>query len=326
MSAAAELRPGRTCPTGYGYSPDEFVRAPELHAETLYVVGGLYGNSSALDAVEALALRELTPVRLVFNGDFHWFDVQPEIFSDIHGRVLEHVALRGNVETELAGEDAAAGCGCAYPEDVSDAHVEWSNQIMQRLHASAHKALDAARPSLIGLPMHLVAQVGGARIGIVHGDATSLAGWNFSREQLDDPSRRAINEQIFRQSEVTLFASSHTCSPVLRRFKMNGKECGVINNGAAGMPNFSGTRHGVISRIATTPAPPFLPVLIERIFQVDGENLYVAAVALDYDDAAWQQQFCADWPVSSPASLSYLERIQNGPAYRIDQAYPPGFK
>lgn len=326
MSASIEARPGRTCPIGYGYSPDEFARAPALHVETLYVVGGLYGNRYALDAVEALALRERTPARLVFNGDFHWFDVQPQIFGDIHARVLEHIALRGNVETELAGDDAAAGCGCAYPDDTSDDQVAWSNQIMVRLHATAQQALAAARPSLIDLPMYLLAQVGAARIGIVHGDATSLAGWNFSRDQLDNPSRRAINEQIFRQSEVTLFASSHTCLPALRRFKVNGKECGVINNGAAGMPNFSRTRHGVISRIAMTPAPSFLPVLTERIFKVDGDNLYVAAVALCYDDAAWQQQFCTDWPADSPASLSYLQRMKNGPAYRIDQAYPPGFK
>ena len=319
-------RPGRLCPMAYRYAADVFVRPPELESETLYVIGGLYGNRFALDAVEALARREPIRPTLIFNGDFHWFDVQPAIFADIHQRVLDHVALRGNVETELASDDATAGCGCAYPEQVSDDEVARSNQIMVGLHDTAQRALAEARTALIGLPMHLLAQVGNARIGIVHGDATNLAGWDFSREQLDDPSRRALNEQIFRKSEVTLFASAHTCLPVLRRFRMSGKECGVINNGAAGMPNFSATRHGVFSRIGLTPAPAFLPVLAERVFHVDGQDLYAAAIALEYNHAGWLKQFTTDWPAGSPAQMSYRDRILNGPAYTMAQAYPPDFK
>ena len=68
-------RPGRTCPTAYRYSPRVFDRAPEIEADTLYVAGGLYGNVEALAAIAALAAREPGPVTLVFNGDFHWFDV-----------------------------------------------------------------------------------------------------------------------------------------------------------------------------------------------------------------------------------------------------------
>jgi hypothetical protein len=32
--------------------------------------------------------------------------------------------------------------------------------------------------------MHRVAEVGGARIGIVHGDAESLSGWSYSAQAL----------------------------------------------------------------------------------------------------------------------------------------------
>ena len=38
--------------------------------------------------------------------------------------------------------------------------------------------------------MHLVAQVGALRIGIVHGDAAALAGWRFAQDELDNPKRR----------------------------------------------------------------------------------------------------------------------------------------
>jgi hypothetical protein len=224
--------PGRSCPSSYGYGPGVFLRAADITAETLYVVGGLYGNPFALDAVEVLAAAEAKPPHCVFNGDFHWFDRDPVVFADLHRRVLQHTALRGNVETELASDDDAAGCGCGYPDEVSDAEVAWSNQVMRSLRASAVSALGDQRSALAALPMHLLAQVGDARIGIVHGDAKSLAGWDFSRERLDDPARRAINEQVFRKSEVSLFASSHTCLPVLRRFNVDGRACGVINNGA----------------------------------------------------------------------------------------------
>ena len=42
--AAAQPGPGRVCPVEYRYPPKVFDRAPEIVADTLYVVGGLYGN------------------------------------------------------------------------------------------------------------------------------------------------------------------------------------------------------------------------------------------------------------------------------------------
>jgi hypothetical protein len=63
--------PGRSCPLHYRYAPAAFARAPEARCDVLYVVGGLYGNEPALDAVLALFERERGNKRLVFNGDFH---------------------------------------------------------------------------------------------------------------------------------------------------------------------------------------------------------------------------------------------------------------
>ena len=317
---------GRTCPASYGYGPGVFLRPPELHASTLYVIGGLYGNPFALDAVEALTSHESVAPHLVFNGDFHWFDLDAHVFADIHHRVLQHGVVRGNVETELAADDDTAGCGCGYPDDVDDADVERSNDIIIALRTTAKAALGSERNAMSALPMHLLAQVGAARIGIVHGDANSLAGWDFSRQLLDDPARRGLNEQFFRKSEVSVFASSHTCVPVLRRFNVGGRECGVINNGAAGMPNFAGTQFGIVTRISLTPAPTTLTVLHQRLFRVDDTDLYVAAIALDYDHAAWRARFLADWPAGSAANRSYLQRIEQGPAYSPAQAYQSGFK
>ena len=57
LARAARARPeapGRSCPLHYLYSPRALARAPDLAARTVYVVGGLYGNPMALDAVEIL--------------------------------------------------------------------------------------------------------------------------------------------------------------------------------------------------------------------------------------------------------------------------------
>jgi len=171
MSAA-----GRSCPLDYRYAPEVLARPAELEAKTLYVIGGLYGNRPALEAVLTLAENEPGPVTLVFNGDFNWFNVDLQGFQSINEAVLKHCALRGNVETELAREEAGDGCGCAYPDWVDDATVARSNAIMRCLRETARQCPEL-RERLSALPMHSVAQVGGLRIGIVHGDAESLAGW-----------------------------------------------------------------------------------------------------------------------------------------------------
>src|SRR3954469_5636545 len=97
LSGPAAL-PGRACPADYRYSPAAFDRPPELAAELLYVVGGLYGNVAALDAVARLADREPQPPVIVFNGDFHALDADPGWFLEVDDRVAAHPAIRGNVE------------------------------------------------------------------------------------------------------------------------------------------------------------------------------------------------------------------------------------
>jgi hypothetical protein len=291
--------PGRNCPLAYRYSPEVFRRAPELEAGTLYVIGGLYGNPFALEAILELAAQESPAPTLVFNGDFNWFDVDPGGFAALNARVLGHVALRGNVETELANDADEAGCGCAYPEYVGDADVARSNAILARLRDTA-RGFPGLRERLGALPMHAVASVGGVRIAIVHGDAWSLAGWRFGEADL---AAEAI-ERAFDAADVSVFASSHTCLPVTYR-----SAAGVVaNNGAAGMPNFRGERYGLITRIATDGRADAL--YAERL-----GSIVVETLAVRYDHDRWLAQFDRLWPTGSPAAVSYRRRITDGPGY-----------
>src|SRR5688572_10224865 len=175
--------PGRSCPLSYRYGRSALRGEASLHADSLWIAGGLYGNPFALQALLQAYSEDRGTKALVFNGDFHWFDVDGADFERVNDAVLGFHATRGNVETELAAPTAEAGCGCHYPGWVGDETVRRSNRIMERLRATA-RTLPHALARLAALPMHLVAQVGAARVVIVHGDSDSLAGWAFSQETL----------------------------------------------------------------------------------------------------------------------------------------------
>jgi hypothetical protein len=312
--------PGRCCPLHYRYRAGGFAVPASASCEVLYVVGGLYGNVQALHRVFELFERERGDKRLVFNGDFHWFDVDAGAFAQIQRGVLGFDATRGNVEAELAapassdGEDA--GCGCAYPEWVGDAVVERSNRILATLRDTA-RALPGACRELAMLPMWRRIDVGECRVAVVHGDALSLSGWGFAQETLHEPAMQTVVARWFEQAKVDLFASSHTCLPVFQDVAVPGRAFAplVLNNGAAGMPNLAGACEGLLTRIATRPfeGP-------QRRFGLRRGGLHLDAIAIDYDDVAWQRSFLAQWPAGSYAHASYWSRISAGTDHTIDDA------
>ncbi len=336
--------PGRSCPLHYRYGPGALAGAAAQPAQSLFIAGGLYGNEPALQ--ELLALYAAEPGRpgidkhLVFNGDFNWFNVDAAAFERLNTAVLQHTALRGNVETEIAateaqtmsgeGADADAGCGCAYPAWVGDAVVERSNRILQRLRGTAAQ-FPALQQALAALPMWARFQVGAMRVAVVHGDAESLAGWGFAAEHLADAGHRRRLQHWFDQAEVDAFACSHTCLPVYRGLTVPGDEAGpaggaaaaaaplVLNNGATGMPNFRGDAAGLVTRIALTPWAG--PAGTRRLGLRWGD-VHVDALAVDSAGAAWREQFLHQWPAGSDAHASYWARIVHGPDWSPAQALP----
>jgi hypothetical protein len=307
--ASALDGPGRSCPSSYGYLPVTLARAAELRVDCLWIAGGLYGNPFALEVLLERYEREWGGKALVFNGDFHWFDVDRSDFEAVNDAVLAFHATRGNVETELSNPAIGAGCGCAYPDWVDEDTVDRSNRIIERLRRTAQDVPDAL-PRLAELPMHLRIDVGDARIAIVHGDASSLAGWDFSQERLAEPAGIAAALRAFETAEVQVFASSHTCLPVLQSF---GGGRVLVNNGAAGMPNFRGELFGLATRIALSPAD-------DSFYGVQIGDLYVDAIPLHYDLSTWERRFLAQWPPGTDAHASYYRRIVHGPAYASGEA------
>lgn len=301
---------GRFCPIHYRYRPNDLARLQPETTSTLYVIGGLYGNRFALHTSLTMTAAEISVPTICFNGDFNWFDIDDDGFNAINETVLEHTALRGNVETELAGDTDGAGCGCAYPDWIDGSTVKRSNAIMAHLQqvAARHPGLSAR---VTALPMYAAFSVGGKRVTVVHGDAESLAGWGFAQETIDQPDQRARIRHWFDAAQTNIFACTHTCLPVMRRF---GDERIVINNGAAGMPNFTDTSYGIITRIGTTPAPH------ETLYGHRCGGVHVDALAVNYPRDQWLDEFLSNWPPGSDAHRSYFGRLTNGPKYSLKQA------
>lgn len=310
--ASSGPSPGRSCPLTYQTRASTIGQATPLHADSFFIVGGLYGNLEALDAIEALAEHEVTMglprPQLVFNGDFHWFDAEPEWFARVQRRVRAHIASRGNVEAELVDPQPGAGCGCAYPAATPEQTVAWSNAIITQLQGAARHAGHRVS-DLRALPLQLRLQVGDCRIGVVHGDPDSLAGWGLELDAMPPVGESDGKlEAWFRDADVDLLASSHTCRCFAQNFP---GDRAVFNNGAAGMPVFAGDCRIMITRVARYPAvlpDDHLSTCTTRI-----RGAHVDAILLPWEREAFLRRFDQVWPPGSPAQRSYRQRITDGP-------------
>jgi hypothetical protein len=83
------------------------------------------------------------------------------------------------------------------------------------------------------------------------------------------------------------------------------------------MPNFRGTRHGIVTRVSASAAPR------GSLYGTRVGGLHVDAIAVDYDAEAFRRRFLAQWPEGSPAHDSYFRRIESGPAFDSTLAAPP---
>lgn len=301
---------GRSCPIHYRYRPESLMAEPETWPEeVLYVVGGLYGNPYALDEIEAMVARERqagASVRLLFNGDFNWFNAEADWFADINRRVLSHDAMLGNVEYELANPSEGAGCGCAYPDFVGAEVVERSNRIMSQLQTVA-----AGQPEitlrLAQLSRWRAALFGGLKVLVLHGDPESLAGWGLSHELLSDGGIDQLRHW-FEVCDADVILCTHTCLPVVWSGVVAGRRRLLLNNGAAGMGNLARDTRGLVMRLGPRPTVTD-PLMARTVGAMTG-----SLEPVNFDLAAWQQRFDQLWPPGSDAERSYRQRIAGGTA------------
>jgi hypothetical protein len=205
--------------------------------------------------------------------------------------------------------------------------VDRSNQIITRLRATAGQF-----PEVVGrlgeLPRYLTASVGGQRVGIVHGDPESLAGWRLALEAMEpgdprvrrevgwrgQPTTPAERLDWFHRADVSVFASTHTSLPYAQVVTDGRRQRLVINNGAAGLPGFADTTYGVITRLSGSYRPPAV-----SLYGTVG-LLRCDALPVRFDLARWMARFLAQWPPGSPDHRAYFGRITGGTHLRLEQA------
>ena len=311
---------GRSCPLAYRYSAEALCQEPRTVSEdVLYIIGGLYGNPWALDEIEQMALAEERQghrVKLVFNGDFNWFNASDSLFRSINSRVLDHTVSLGNVDYELANPSAGAGCGCDYPDFVDQGVVERSNGIMERLQGIAGEHPDIQK-RLSLLPRYRCLLFGGLKVLVLHGDPESLAGWGLAHESFTAGNDHKLSEW-FVASGADVIASTHTCLPVLWSGLVSERSRVVVNNGSAGMGNLLSDPRGLITRIG------FSSPVAEPVAGIERHGLHVSLLPVTYSLAAWLPEFDRLWSAGSAASISYRNRIIRGTSLNPeDVVFPP---
>ena len=285
---------GRACPLAYRYSLAQLAQVkPTVGVQTAYVVGGLYGNVNAQQAVFALADREAaaTGVRplLCWNGDFNFFNGNEDLFLGINSAIMadpHSIATAGNIEREVSADGGDGGCGCGYPPYVSDGVVDRSNAIMEGLRAVAHaEGRSADMASVVAwlqaLPRFAKLEFSGSdlAVAVIHGDASSLAGWSFAAEMMLPPDGQLLGSlgidpavdgpegpheftshadisAAFEGAGVDVFACTHTCLPFGQDFTVAASNRGG-SGGSSGSGGGDGRRTGVIMNNGSAGMPNF---------------------------------------------------------------------
>ena len=297
------MEKGRNCSLEYILQKDWTKKSEKLEEEAIYIVGGLYGNRYALEIINKMTHDE--NAKVVFNGDMHWFDVEKEDFLNIEELSKDSIKLLGNVEFELLNNTSSLGCGCNYPEDVSDGVVERSNVIhnMMKENIKGDQILNDIKER----SKTLVLDFFGKKIAITHGDEKSMSGWGCSNENLKLVSRKKELDNWFKENDIDILATTHTCLAVVYD---NGRNI-VINNGAAGMANIKGETFGLFTRIAKNSHK-------KAIYSEYRDGLYVELVKVDFNIEKFKLWFGKIWSDESPASISYKNRIINGTSLTIE--------
>jgi len=169
------------------------------------------------------------------------------------------------------------------------------------------------RKRLAVLPMHLVAEVGSLRIGIAHGDAESLAGWQFSQRRCASvPNvRRRCSRGRHRRIRVHAYVL-----PVMQDSPRRAERAHRQQRGG---------RNAEFPRHAFRPRDPHRGHAFDAgALRRAARATVVEAVPVRYDHDAWMARFDCIWPAGSPASLSYRKRIAAGPGYEMEQAVRTG--
>jgi len=300
----------------------------------------MYGNPYSLEKIQEIARKERSYPTLFFNGDFNFFNVTDEYWHEINTFIKDNAfAIKGNIEdvvsTPFENNSYEFDCGCDYPSYVDREYANRSNEIARALHKVAERGDREIIRWLQSLPMFSRVKFQDLTIGILHGDAHNLSGWRFAPENIvfsekggrifaDNPTTLPEIGMWLAEAGCDVFACTHTCCPIALTTEFSEvssvtRKGVVINNGSAGIPNFTGIQQGLITRIATDSKE--LCPQMKSIYTYKGfQGIRIDAISVPFDNAKWVETFLSWWPPETPAYKNYFQRICGRTDYSIEQA------
>jgi predicted phosphodiesterase len=192
---------------------------------SLLFFGGPYGNLQALTALRSIAEDlGLPPSSIVCTGDTVAYCAQPnETVEAIREWGIQVIA--GNVEIQLAND--AGDCGCNFIEgSVCD-------RLSEQWFAFANSQVTGEqRVWMRSLPATLTLQIGGRKIGAVHGSHANISEFIFRSSPWEKKSPN------FTSLECDIIVGGHCGIPFIER----NQDKLWVNAGVIGMPANDGTR------------------------------------------------------------------------------------
>jgi predicted phosphodiesterase len=194
---------------------------------SLLFFGGPYGNLQAMTALRSIADgMRLPPSSIICTGDTVAYCAQPsETIEAIRSWGIQVVA--GNVELQLAND--AGDCGCNFIKgSVCD-------RLSEQWFAFANSRITGEQRSWMrSLPTALTLQIGGRKIGVVHGSHANVSEFLFRSSPWD---RKRPN---FDSLECDIMVGGHCGIPFIEPYE----DKLWVNAGVIGMPANDGTRRG----------------------------------------------------------------------------------
>ena len=186
------------------------------------LLGGVYGNDAALEAVVDDARRRGAE-RLYCLGDLGGFGPHPERIPPML-RAAAVTCVQGNYDRAIA--DGAADCGCGYsdPRDNAFARVSYAYTL--------HRVPDRERRWLGDLPPFLRLGIGDARVLLVHGSPRRTNEFLW-----ESTTPNGMLERFCREWDIDVLCCTHS-GLKWHRALPSGRH--AVNVGAVGRPENDG--------------------------------------------------------------------------------------
>ena len=305
---------GRICPLDYRYSPAVFDRAPEIvrrHAlrgrRALRQPRGARAPSSDGRAPSPAAARSCSTA--TSTGSTRAPAGLPQSIARRRSRIARCAATS---RPRSRAEDSGAGCGCAYPVDVSDAVVSRSNEILERAARRPRRRFPTLRERLAALPMHLVAQVGERASASCTATRRRSRAGGFAQRPTRRPSAPPLARVGVRRAARSMSSRAPTpASPALRDFALPAGRRPSSTTAPPACRISPARASALVTRIATTPLAARAPLRPEpRRRPVERwRSTTTTRVPAALPDA---------WPAGSPARTTPTSAASpDGPDYLL---------